>query len=111
MNVRQLIFIIFFTLISTRFLYADMYCIDNSRHMQVDYDDNGNRITPYDDKSYRHVFCTCPCGKRYKISPDRGRCMMCLHYRVPQPLKILWPKNSPHYEAAAARKAQNKLVD
>jgi hypothetical protein len=103
---KRFLFISFIVLALTHCaLYADMHCLDNSRHMEVVYDDNGNRITPYDDKAYRHVYCNCPCGKRYKISPDRGRCMMCLHYRVPQPLTIQWPKNSPHHSASAAAAA------
>lgn len=87
--------IIFAILIfSTSATWADQGCIDNSRHMQSIYDATLHR--EYDNKEYRRVWCTCPCAKRYKLSPDRGRCMQCLHYHIPQPFNILWPENSIH---------------
>jgi hypothetical protein len=81
---------------------ADEGCIDNSRHMQAEYDSNMNRV--YDNKEYRRVPCACPCGKRYKLSPDRGRCMQCLHYHVPKPLNILWPEKEKNSIHAAPKK-------
>ena len=66
-------------------------CMDNSRHLQE----------RYDTKAYYLVKdCYCPCGKgpAYKILADRGKCLMCGHYRDARSLSFYCPPRAPHLE-------------
>lgn len=60
-------------------------CINNSTQLTA----------AYDHKNYHPVACTCPCDQ-YRAqglaSPDRNRCLQCLHYHDPQPFMFLGQK-------------------
>lgn len=59
-------------------LISEPGCMDNSWHL-----DKKN-----DTKEYHYVQCNCDC-KHQKILPDRGKCLMCGHYRYPRPFIII----------------------
>jgi len=65
-------------------LYSSPDCLDNSHHMEEKYDSGGY----YSVAKSKHGPCYCPCEKQYKLSPDRGKCWNCGHYRVPRPLVL-----------------------
>lgn len=68
-------------------LLSSPTCMDNSWHLEK----------RYDDKEYHFVSerpsgpCSCPCEKRYKQLSDRGKCIQCGHFHVPQPLVFVTP--------------------
>ena len=75
---KKVLLLLIVFLIGSR-LFGSLDCIDNSRHL----------ATRYDYKEYHAVQCNCQCEKQYKISPDRGKCIKCHHYRVPRPFIII----------------------
>lgn len=53
-------------------LRASVDCMDTSYHLEV----------CCDTKELHEVECLCPCEKQYKLSPVRGECPKCGHYRI-----------------------------
>ena len=70
------------------YCFGDPGCMDNSWHLKQ----------PYDYKEFHYVtssdggYCKCQCSKhiaQYGKQFPRGRCPVCKHYRVPQPVVII----------------------
>ncbi len=76
--------VLFAALIFFSLANAEVGCMDNSWHLQKD----------FDDKDYHYVQCDCPCTKKHKILADRGICMKCKHFRIPKSISAMSHKSN-----------------
>lgn len=60
-----------------------MILFNNTQQASTDCLDDRLHINEYGVCRYMPVCCSCPCW-RYKHSPDRNRCIECLHFRDPK---------------------------
>ena len=88
MNYNAVMSLLIFLLCIVHYCFGEPGCMDNSWHLK----------RPYDYKEFHYVtasdggYCKCPCSKyiaQYGKQCPRGRCPVCKHYRVPQPIIII----------------------
>jgi hypothetical protein len=72
----------------THYCSCEPGCMDNSWHLKKRYDNKAFHYVTASDGGY----CKCPCSKyiaQYGKQFPRGRCPVCKHFRVTQPVIIL----------------------
>jgi hypothetical protein len=89
MNCNAIMSVLLFLLcVCHYYCFGEPGCMDNSWHLKQ----------PYDYKEFHYVsasdggYCHCPCSQyiaQYGKSISRGRCPVCKHYHVPQPIVII----------------------